>query len=168
LNTTAFLPEYFLRPDVGFFFKATVGRSADADGRLLESEVTAALFGVEVRNNSTNLEGGKELASLELTGQGVYDFLNSQLGSVEVSGLSYSWDAALNAGSRVTEVRKANVPLDKAATYTVTVNDNLLTSVAGAKNVVKSGKNPVGELLAYLKAQTQPIAPPTARVTRSN
>lgn len=168
LNVATFQPEYFLQPDLGFFYAATVGRRADADGRLLESEVTSAIFGVEARNNSTNVEGGKELVSLELTGQGVYDFLNSQLGFVDVSGLTYSWDAALDSGSRVTEVRKANTPLDKAATYSVTVNDKLLQEVPGAKNVVKTGKNPVAELLAYLKAQTQPVAPPTSRVTRSN
>lgn len=169
LDASSIEPEYFAHPEGGWTFEATEGRSADADGRVLESEVTAALFGVEVRNNSTNLAGGKELVSVELTGQEIYDFLESRLGVVDVSGLTYTWDAAIvPPAARITEVRAGNTVLDRAVNYSVAMSDKLLTQVTVAKNVVKSGKNPASELLAYLKAQNQPIAPPAPRVTRLN
>jgi cysteine-rich repeat protein len=169
LNAAAIEPEYFAHAEGGWLFSATVGRNADADGRVLESEVTTAFFGVESRNNSTNLEGGLELVSLQLTGQEVYEFLESRIGVVDVSGLTYTWDAAVTSlGVRITEVRIGNTLIDKAATYSIAMNDNLATEVTAAKNVVKSGKNPVRDLIEYLKAQDEPIAPPAPRVTRLN
>jgi len=171
VNATTFQPTYSYADGAtwGFFFKASEGRPADADGRLLESEVTAALLGIEIRNASVNLEGGANLDTMQLTGQQVYDFLNQQLGFVDVSGLTYTWDAALPTGSRVTEVKKGGVAIDKSAGYSVTANDKLAASISGATNLVVSGKNPTKTLVAYLKAQTQPIAPPSLdRVTRLN
>lgn len=168
LNAAAIEPQYYAHPAGGWLFEATEGRSADADGRVLESEVMSSLFGVEVRNNATNLSGGRELVSLELTGHEVYAFLDAALGTIDVSGLVYTWDSSLPNGARVTSVNIGPSPLDKAATYSVATNDELLTQVVAAKNVVKSGKNPANELLRHLKAQNQPISPPSPRAARLN
>lgn len=158
----------FTQPNLGFFYKASPGRAADADGRLLESEVLVALFGPSVRGDAYNLEGGTSLVTVQATGQEIYDWLNSQLEFVNVSGLTFAWDAQLPRGSRVTEVRKGGVAIDKAATYSVGMN-NALADTLGVAGPADSGKSPLKELLAYLKSQPQPIAPPALnRITRSN
>lgn len=158
----------------GLLFSASPGRPADADGRVLESEIRHVLFGMEPRANYLNQEGGSKLVTLHLTGQQVRDFLESRIlfeegrvhPTVQVSGLAYTWEAATK---HVASVVVGTTPLDLAVIYSVTVNDNLAQSISGAADLVVTDKNPEQELVKYLKAQPQPIAPPTSnRVIRTN
>jgi cysteine-rich repeat protein len=164
VNETTYLPYLHSR---GLIFKAAVGRPADADGRVLESEVRQLVFGMGNDGRAANTEGGVKLVTLQLTGQEVQDFLNANHATTQVSGLSYSW--SLPERGVVKEIRIGTTPIDKTATYTVTVNNTMVASIAAAKNVVTSDKSPEQQLVNYLKAQTQPIAPPTLnRVTVLN
>lgn len=152
----------------GLFYDASVGRGADADGRVLESELLMALFGPDVRGDARNLEGGTKLVTVQLTGQQIYDLLEDQLGSVDVSGLAFDWDALLSSGSRVTEIRKNGTPLDKAAQYSVAMSDAFAEALQ-LESPIDSGKSPLDELIGYLQAQPQPIAPPVQnRIKRLN
>ncbi len=149
----------------GLIFRAATGRPADADGRVLESEVRQLVFGMDQTGTAVNQAGGTKLVTLQLTGQQVQEFLNKNYTSTQVSGLAYTWSGA----SGVTEVRKGGAPIDKAATYTITVNSTLVASIAGATNIASSDKSPEQELVSYLRAQPQPVAPPTLnRVTKLN
>jgi 5'-nucleotidase len=173
INRLAFVSTY---APIGLLYSAAPGRPADADGRVLESEVRNVLFGMDPVADAVNVYGGSHLVTLQLTGQQIYDTLSKPLtidvlsaGPLDVSGLTYTWDAGLPTASRVTDVRKNGVPIDKAGRFTVTVNDFLAKAIVGAEQVVLTEKNPEKELVAYLKAQPQPIAPPPSnRVTRLN
>ena len=146
----------------GLIFRAAPGRPADADGRLLESEVRHALFGMSPQGASTNREGGSKLVKVDLTGQQIYDYLQADLSSAEsaflqVSGLAYTWGAST---SQIIEMRKGASAIDKGATYSVAMNDNLVKKFPAATNLVAHDKSPEVEFVEYLKAQPQPIAPP--------
>jgi len=149
----------------GFIFHGAPGRAADADGRVLESEVRQLLFGM-VGSTGVNDQAGRLLLTMQLTGQQIYAFLTSRVEAsqpaprlfTQVSGLTYTWDATAHV---VTEVRKDGGLIDKAASYSVTVNDSFSKYVVGAASVVTTDKNPEQELVKYLKAQPQPVAPPT-------
>jgi 5'-nucleotidase len=109
------------------------------------------------------------LIKLELTGQQIYDLLNQQWSSqraqgqfLQVSGLTYTWDADRPAGKRIVAVKKNGKPLQTGAVYTVTVNEYL----AGGGDdftVLTRGANPVvgpfvaEALIQYVQAQPQPI-----------
>jgi cysteine-rich repeat protein len=155
----------------GLIFKAAPGRGADADGRLLESEVRHALFGMSPQGATTNREGGSKLVKVDLTGQQIYDYLQADLSSSEslylqVSGLTYTWDGTTN---KIIEMRKGATAIDKGASYSVAVNDNLLQNLPAGTNLVAHDKSPEVELVEYLKAQPQPIAPPKLeRIVRVN
>jgi cysteine-rich repeat protein len=151
---------------LGLLFEPSPGRPADAQGRVLESEVVHAIFGMHHLQTSVNVQAGNRLLTMQLTGQQIYDFMNAKIGGLQVSGMTYTWDALL---SQVTEIRKDGTPIDVAASYSVTVNDLLATSLTGATNVVTTDHNPLKQLIAYLKALPQPVAPPALdRVTRLN
>lgn len=154
---------------LGLRFSATPGRPADAEGRVLESEVLHVLFGMDPVQNAVNQAGGSKLVTMKLTGEQVHAVLNKLRSSLNVSGLTYTWDAALPSSSSVTEVKKGGVAIDKSATYSVTVNDYLAQSIVGGTDIVVSDKSPARVLIEHLKAQPQPIAPPALnRVTRLN
>jgi hypothetical protein len=159
-----FYESYF--GSAGLRFASTPGRPADAEGRVLESEIWHVLFGMEQSPNANYAAMGQKLVTLRMTGQQVYDFLEAYRSKLHVSGLTFTWDGATG---HVTEVKKGDATLDKAANYSVTVNDNMLPSFSGATNVVTTDKDPEQEVVMYLKTQAQPLAPPTLnRITRSN
>ncbi|HEX2870858.1 MAG TPA: 5'-nucleotidase, partial [Polyangiaceae bacterium] len=164
-DETEFFYESFFG-GAGLRFDATPGRPADADGRVLESELWHAVFGMDQSPVANYQALGQKLVTLKLTGQKVHDFVEANRGKLHVSGLTFTWDAAT---SHVTEVKKGGTLLDKDATYSVTVNNQMTSSVVGATEVVATDKDPEREVVAYLKAQPQPIAPPTLnRIVRSN
>jgi 5'-nucleotidase len=144
-------------------FAATTSNPADADGVVLWGE----LFTVQPFGNS--------LVRLNMTGQQIYDLLNQQFAVsrfLQISGLTYTWDNALPAASRVVEVQKDGVPIDKTATYTVTANNFIATGGDGF-TVFLSGTGNVGgpidldALISYVTAQPQPLALPALnRITR--
>lgn len=110
------------------------------------------------------------LIKLEMTGQQIYDLLNQQWSGdgghgrfLQVSGLTYTWDAGRPAGQRVVAVQRNGTPLDRQAVYTVAVNE-YLAGGGGNFTVLTRGANPVvGPFLAealmqYVQTRPQPIA----------
>ena len=109
------------------------------------------------------------LIRLELTGQQIYDLLNQQWQDqngdgcvLQVSGLTYIWDAARPAGERVVDVFRAGKPIDRLTRYSVAVNEYL---AGGGDNftVLTRGENPVvgpfvaEALLQYVQNLSQPV-----------
>lgn len=88
----------------------------------------------------------------------------SRYGTVQVSGLEWSFDPDAPFGDRVTSVAVNGAPLDPAATYRVATNnfmaaggDQFTTLTAGA-NVVDTGVNLVDTVVGYLVAHS-PVDP---------
>jgi 5'-nucleotidase len=79
-----------------------------------------------------------------------------------VSGLSYTYDAAQPAGSKVISVSVNGVPLNPNATYTVatvdtvTLGDDGYTTFGQGSNM-NYGTTDVDALVAYVKALPQPV-----------
>ena len=109
------------------------------------------------------------LVRMELTGQQIYDLLNQQFPPtqtsprmLQVSGLTYTWDTKLPAGHRIVEVRQDGQPINKTATYTVTVNSFLaeggdrFSVFTQGTNRVKGSKDLLA-LISYIKTLPQPF-----------
>jgi 5'-nucleotidase len=121
------------------------------------------------------------LIRLELTGAQVRDLLEQQWQGaddegrrLQVSGLTYTWDASRPAGQRIVAVRAQGQMLRPEARYTVAVNEHL---AGGGEqlSVLTRGVNPVvgpfvAEALAgYLASCPQPIeAGIQGRISRLN
>jgi 5'-nucleotidase len=159
----AFMNPGGIRQDLTF--AATAGNAADADGLALWGE----LFTIQ--------PFGNVLVKLNMTGQQIYDLLNQQFAVnrfLQISGLTYTWDNGLPAASRVIEVRKDGVAIDKSASYTVTANnfivgggDGFTVFQGGTGNVLSSID--LDALLTYVAGLPQPFsAPALNRITRLN
>jgi 5'-nucleotidase len=159
----AFMNPGGIRADL--LFAATPGNAADANGLALWGE----LFTIQPFGNS--------LVRMNMTGQQIYDLLNQQFTVnrfLQISGLSYTWDAALPAASRVVEVQKDGVPIDIAQTYTVTANNFIATGgdgftvfLGGTGNV--GGPIDLDAFIAHVTALPQPFSAPVVdRITRLN
>ncbi len=108
---------------------------------------------------------GNVLQKMTLTGQQIYALLEQQwVGQtiprmLQISGLSYTWDASKPDGSKVVEARKGGVPLDRAASYTVTVND-FMAGGGDSFHVLEGGAHLVGgpldldALIRYVRAHS--------------
>lgn len=151
----AFMNPAGIRAD--FTYAATATIPADSDGQLLWGE----LFTVQPFGNS--------LVTMNLTGQQIYDLLNQQFAvnrMLQISGLTYTWDATLPASSRVVEVRQGGTLIDLATTYSVTVN-NFLAAGGDGFTVLLGGTNQRGgaldldALVAYLEAAPQSVTAPS-------
>jgi 5'-nucleotidase len=159
----AFMNPGGIRAD--FVFAGTAGNAADADGLLLWGE----LFTVQPFGNS--------LVRMNLTGQQIYDLLNQQFvvnRFLQISGLTYTWDNALPASSRVVQVLKDGFPIELGATYTVTANNFIATGGDGF-TVFLGGTGSVGgpidldALVTYIESLPQPFSSPAlTRITRLN
>jgi 5'-nucleotidase len=109
------------------------------------------------------------LVRITLTGQQVYDLLEQQwLGRTsprmfQVSGLAYTWDAARPAGSRIVEVRKDGMAIDRTAEYTAAVNSFLagggdnFTALAGGTDKVFWPAD-LDTLIGYIQDLPQPFS----------
>ncbi len=114
-----------------------------------------------------------DLVKMTLSGEQIYRLLNQQWqpasdGSVntrflQVSGLSYTWSDARPVGDKVVEVRGPDgQPLDRAASYTLTVN-SFLAAGGDAFTVLREGTNrstgPVDleALVEYIGSLPQPF-----------
>ena len=120
---------------------------------------------------------GNSLVRMTLTGQQIYDLLNQQWVSqpprmLQVSGLTYMWDQDRPVDDRIVDIRTRGVPLDRAARYSVTVNDFL---AAGGDHfaVLTHGQDRAGgpldltALVTYLHTLPQPFsAQVELRITR--
>jgi 5'-nucleotidase len=159
----AFMNPGGIRADLTYAASGT--NAADTDGTVLWGE----LFTVQPFGNT--------LVRINLTGQQIVDVLNQQWTTnrmLQVSGLTYTWDNALPAGSKVVEVLDDGAPIDLGASYTVTVNSFLVGGGDGF-TVFALGTNQVGgdvdldALIDYLRTQAQPVAaPPLNRITKLN
>jgi 5'-nucleotidase len=111
---------------------------------------------------------GNNLVRMYLTGQQVYDLLAQQWESepprmLHVSGLTYTWDQNRSVSDRIVEIRKSGIPLDRAAVYSVTVNDFL---AAGGDRfaVLTHGSDRTGgpidlkALVTYVRSLPQPFS----------
>lgn len=109
------------------------------------------------------------LIKLEMTGRQIYELLNQQWNGtndrgrfLQVSGLTYTWDAGRPAGERVVSVQKNGRPLNPESVYTVAVNEYL---AGGGDNftALTKGANPVvGPFLAealiqYVQTLSRPL-----------
>ena len=81
---------------------------------------------------------------------------------MQVSGLSYTWNGGGPDNEHIVEVRQGGKAIDRAATYTVTVNSFL--AAGGDKfSVFTQGKNRAAgpldleALVAYVKKLDQPF-----------
>ncbi|HKC93725.1 MAG TPA: bifunctional metallophosphatase/5'-nucleotidase [Nitrospira sp.] len=122
---------------------------------------------------------GNSLVRMTLAGSQIYELLNQQWLNqpqriLKVSGLTYTWDSSRPVGDRVIEVRQNGMPIDRAASYSVTTNDFL---AAGGDNfsVFLKGENQRGGpidlkvLISYLEGFSRPFAASIeGRITRVN
>ena len=162
----AFMNPGGIRADLSFAADPT--NAADLDG----SATWGELFTIQPFGNS--------LVSMELTGEQIIELLEQQwLGQtsprmLQVSGLTYTWDAAAPDGEKIVDVSRDGAALDPSATYTVTVN-NFIAAGGDSFTVLTSGANQLGgpldldALIEFLATQPSPVAPPAlARITRLN
>jgi 5'-nucleotidase len=116
---------------------------------------------------------GNDLTKMNLSGENVYAVLNQQWQTqsdgtirtrfLQISGLSYTWNDANPIGQKVVEVRGADgQPIDRAATYSITVNifladggDAFTVFRQGTNRVV--GPNDLDALVSYIEKLPQPF-----------
>ncbi len=121
------------------------------------------------------------LIKLEMTGQQIFDLLNQQWAGdsdrgrfLQVSGLSYSWDAHRPVGQRVVVVEKDGQPLHLQAVYTVAVNEYLAGGGDNFTTLTQAANPVVGPFLAeafiqYMQTRPQPLdASIEGRISRLN
>jgi 5'-nucleotidase len=84
-----------------------------------------------------------------------------------LSGVHLTFDPARPAGSRLTSVTMADgQPFDDAATYTIVINDFMLTGGSGLgfpgqpMSSQSADTTDLDALIVYLKAAPQPVQPP--------
>jgi 5'-nucleotidase len=108
------------------------------------------------------------LMTMELSGQQIYDLLNQQWYNqpyprvLQISGLSYTWDKNRPQNDAIIEVRDSSGPIDKTATYSITVNsfiaeggDNFSVLLDGTNRV--TGMIDLDALIIYLESFTEPV-----------
>lgn len=123
---------------------------------------------------------GNSLVQMILTGQQIYDLLNQQWENqpfpriLKTSGLTYTWDNNRPIGDRIVEVRRDGAPIERQATFSVTVNSFM---AAGGDNftVLLQGGNQVGgpldldALITHIQTLPQPFsAAVEGRIVRLN
>jgi 5'-nucleotidase len=112
-----------------------------------------------------------DLVVMTLTGADLLSVLEQQWGGggrelvLQVSGLAYAWSASAPLGKRVRDVWVGGAPLDRAKKYRVVVNGFLAAGGDGfdalSRGADKQGVgNDLDALVAYLKAQPQPVKAP--------
>ena len=144
-------------------------------------EADIASGGITKGDHFTVQPAKLNLIKLEMTGQQIYELLNQQWSGdngrgrfLQVSGLTYTWDADRPAGQRIVAVMKDGAPLKTEAHYTVAVNE-YLAGGGGNFTALTKGANPVvgpfiaEALIQYVQTQPQPInADIEGRISRLN
>jgi 5'-nucleotidase len=109
------------------------------------------------------------LVRMDLTDQQIYDLLNQQWVNqpfphiLKTSGLTYTWDNNRPIGDRIVEVRRNSGPIDRQATFSVTVN-SFITAGGNNFTVLLQGQNQVGgpidldASITYIQALAQPFS----------
>jgi 2',3'-cyclic-nucleotide 2'-phosphodiesterase (5'-nucleotidase family) len=123
---------------------------------------------------------GNELRKMTLTGKDIRDLLNMQWQAdktrmLQISGITYTWDASKPVGSRIVEMKLANgevISDDK--TYTVVANA-FIASGGDGFTAFKNGTNIVpgpvdlDALVNYVKSSKEPISSQIeGRITKLN
>jgi 5'-nucleotidase len=145
-------------PNVDFAFTNAGGLRADINAGPITLE---EIYAVLPFNNT--------LVTMDLTGAQVRQVLeegaNSQYGTVQVSGLSWAYDAEASFGSRVTSVTLPDgTPLDANATYRVATNNFMagggdrFTTLTQGTATVDSQINLVDTVVHYLEHHS-PVDP---------
>lgn len=164
-------------PDLAFMnpggIRAPLSYAASAGGEAPGQVTYGEAFTVQPFNNL--------VVTRTYTGAQIKDVLEQQFAGqagqpttkiLQVSaGFTYSYNATLPLGGRVSDIRLNGVPLDPAGSYRVTTND-FLAAGGDSFTTLKVGTNPVYQpgfdvdsLTAYLA--TGPIAPgPQNRITK--
>lgn len=144
-------------------------------------EADIASGGITKADHYTVQPANLNLIKLEMSGEQIYALLNQQWTSkgdqgrfLQISGLTYTWDADRPAGQRIVAVMKDGEPLKTATRYTVTVNE-YLAGGGGNFTVLTQGTNPVvgpfvaDALIHYVRSKPQPIhADIEGRISRLN
>ena len=145
-------------PGVDFAFQNAGGLRADIDqGPITLEEIYAVL----PFNNT--------LVTMNLTGAQVKQVLeegaNSQYGTVQVSGLTWAYDASAPFGDRVTSVTLPDgSPIDPNATYKIATNNFMatggdqFTTLTQGQNTTDTQTNLVDTVVRYLE-QNSPVDP---------
>lgn len=121
-----------------------------------------------------------KVVKMTLTGRQIYELLAQQWNPasrspLQISGLTYAWtfNGAGQPGT-IDEVRKNGIPIDRAATYTVTTG-LLLAGGGEGFTLFKDGRNreegasTIDVLTSYIKGLKQPFNTVIdGRITRSN
>jgi 5'-nucleotidase len=162
----AFMNPGGIRADL--LFAADPTNPSDAEGSASWGE----LFTIQPFGNS--------LVTLRLTGEQVLALLEQQWQGqatprlLQISGLSYTWDAALPDGEKIVEVLQDGVPVDPAGEYSATVNSFIAAGGDGF-TVLTSAADQVGgpldldAFIDFLAAAPQPVAVPALdRISRLN
>lgn len=144
-------------PDVDFAFTNAGGLRADIDEGLITLE---EIYAVLPFNNT--------LVTMDLTGAQVEQVLeegaNSQYGTVQVSGLTWAYDADAPFGDRVTRVTVDGEPIDQDATYKIATNNFMATggdqfdTFTEGSNTFDTQLNLVDTVARYLEGNT-PVDP---------
>ncbi len=120
---------------------------------------------------------GNTLVKMNLTGAQIKALLEQQWQPtvtrfLQISGLGYTWDAALPVGSRIVEIHDAaNVPLNPVAIYSITCNNFLagggdgFTTFIGGTNQV-GGPIDLDALIDYTEHHNPLPAPTLGRIVR--
>lgn len=136
------------------------------------------------RDVQSELPFGNKTILIEVSGADIVAALENGVSQVEdgggryphVSGMSFSFDAAKEAGSRVTEVKVGDGMIDPAKTYTLATNDFMgnggdgYAMFRGANRIVdaNAGELMAAQVIRFIE-NTGTIAPVAeGRVTRLN
>ena len=122
---------------------------------------------------------GNTLVKMNLTGAQIKALLEQQWQPtatrfLQISGLGYTWDAALPVGSRIVEIHDAaNTPLNPVAIYSITCNNFLATGGDGFTTFV-GGTNQIGgpvdldAIIEYTEHHNPLPIPTLNRIVRLN
>lgn len=140
-NIIADAQREFLEADIAFQNGGGVRASADAGDLTLED-----IFAMLPFDNTVVL--------LEAKGKTVWDILENSVSNypaadgrfLQVSGLSFTFDAAKEAGSRVVSVTLDGQDLDLEAAYKIVVNDFMAGGGDGYSMINILGENPVQDV----------------------
>lgn len=122
---------------------------------------------------------GNSLVKMTLTGQQIYDLLNQQWQPtvthfLQISGLTYTWNNNAAVRNWIVDVRQKGTSINKAAVYTVTVN-NFPAAGGDSFTILTQDGGPIDgpidldALISYVQTLAQPFsAAIEGRITRLN
>jgi 5'-nucleotidase len=108
------------------------------------------------------------IVTITLTGQDLYDLLEQQwMGSynniLQISGITYTYDASKPLGNRINTIVHQNKPIIKDKVYTIATNNflaagNGVFSVMKRGTIIRIGKYDHETLIEYIQNLSQPFA----------